>query len=63
MTIIVRGADRVPVHVDPVAHVARVPSRRDAEAAYCRILADLTFNQVDAREADIETVRNFIWSR
>ena len=63
MPILVSVNDRTPIHVDSVAHIPRVPSRREAEAAYCRMLADLTFEQVDAREADIETVRNFIWSR
>ena len=52
-----------PKHINPVTYVDKVPSKRDAEAAYCRMLSALTYHQVDVLEADIEMVRSFLWSR
>lgn len=52
-----------PKHIDPVPYVARVPSKREAEAAFCRMLAALTYHQADAMESDIDIVRSFLWSR
>jgi len=52
-----------PKHIDPVPHVARVPSKREAEAAFCRMLAALTYTQADTLENDVEIVKSFLWSR
>jgi len=63
MPIIANSITREPTHVDPIPHVSRVPSKREANDAYARILATLTFHQADALESDIEIVRDFVWSR
>jgi len=63
MTLAIDPNNRTPVHLDAVAYVPRVPSRREAEAAYAKLLADLSFDQANALGAEIETVRDFICSR
>lgn len=40
-----------------------VPSKREAAQALTRLLASLTYAQVEINEQDIETVRKFVWSR
>lgn len=52
-----------PKHINAIPYVEAVPSKRVAEAAVTRIIAALSFDQVDQLEADIETLKSFVWSR
>ena len=52
-----------PRHIDPVPYVESVPSRREATAAFFRVIAALNFKQCDDMEADVEILRRFICSR
>lgn len=63
MSIVVDPQTRIPHHVDGAAIIPRVPSKREAEAAYARLVANIDIERVDEVGADIELVGNFISSR
>ena len=50
-------------HLDAVQFVARVPSRREAEASLARVLASLTFDAADLLDHDVNVLKSFVWSR
>lgn len=58
------GSAAGPVtHVNPVPYVAVVPSKREGEAAFCRIVAKLSFEQADDLDSEVQTVVNFLSTR
>lgn len=63
MPIIVHPQTREPSHVDPVIFINRVPSRRESEAAFAKIVAALDFSAADRLGEEIELLRGFICSR
>lgn len=50
-------------HADAVPPVKSVPSRRDAERAFIKIISGLSFDQVDDLDESVEVLRDFLWSR
>lgn len=50
-------------HIDPVPHVERIPSKREVNEAFCRIIAALTFEQCDALETEVAIVRDRLCSQ
>jgi hypothetical protein len=50
-------------HIEPAPHIKRVPSKREAEAAYAQIVAALPEQRADELSDQIEIVRDFLWSR
>lgn len=50
-------------HADAVPDVKAVPSRRQAEAAYCEIVSLFKFDEVEKISDQISTLRDFIHSR
>jgi hypothetical protein len=61
--MLINTEEGTPKHINPVPFVERVPSKREAEAAFTRILAALNFTQVETLDEDVETLRRFLWSR
>lgn len=50
-------------HADAVPEVKHVPSRRQAETAFCEIVTRLDSKEVDLIGDEISALRDFIWSR
>lgn len=59
----IKAHNRTPAHIDAITYVKRVPSKRETEASYARIVATLSAAQAEALGEDIELVRDFICSR
>jgi hypothetical protein len=52
-----------PKHIEPVPYIERVPSRREAYAAYSRIVDALPQDAVEALIKEIRILGDFVWSR
>ena len=50
-------------HADAVPEVKNVPSRRQAESAFCTIVTKLEHAAVDMIDDEISALRDFIYSR
>ena len=61
--MLINTENGTPKHINPVPYVEAVPSKRVAEASATRIIAALSFDQVEQLEADIEILKSFVWSR
>ncbi len=55
--------DFTPIHVNPVPVVPRVPSRREAQAAFSRLVAKLREADIEVPEGDLEVLTNYMVTR
>jgi hypothetical protein len=61
--MLIRTENGTVKHIDPVPYIRRVPSKREAEAAYAQIVAALPEQRANELGNQIEIVRDFLWSR
>lgn len=55
--------DFTPIHVNPVPVVPRVPSRREAQAVFNRLISKLREAGVEVPESDLEVLTHYMVTR
>ena len=61
--MIVLAQDHTPKIINTVPPVSRVPSNREAEAAFNRVIEAVKAAKVKIAKSDLEVLRNFMITR